>query len=193
MFDYSTIPTVDRVFKEYSLTCTGNANFLTITCEKQDKAKLFAVSNAIPLNESVQLVCRLFPYSVVTSCSTVDKDALWVHKQPIMRAVPLLASKYYFVFPLLHNVASRGCRYSLSAPYERMPLTVKRQFSVCAFIKIGRVYFPAWLMQGVPTDLSLDTYDGRAYYNEGDEYADQCLFNEQEILDNGCKILGKPA
>ena len=191
MFDINKIPTVNRVFKNYSLSLAGNANFVTITCERQGKAKLFALSKDIPLNEAVQFVCRLFPNAVITNCEDPSENRLYVRKNPIMVAVQLLAAKYYFVFPLLHNLARHGNCYSLLAPYAQMQITVKRQFDVCALIKTGRVYYQG--MPDVPENLLLCTNRGTAYLEQGDEYADQCLTNELEVLENGCEILRKSA
>ena len=191
MFDINKIPTVNRVFKNYSLSLAGNANFVTITCERQGKAKLFALNKDMPLNEAVQFVCRLFPNAVITNCGNPDANRLYVRKNPIMVAVQLLAAKFYFVFPVMHNQARRGNCYSLPAPYAQMQITVKRQFSVCAFVKTGRVFYQG--MPGVPEDLLLYTGGGPAYLAHGDEYADQCLTNELEVLENGCEILRKSA
>ena len=191
MFDITKIPTVERAFKDYSLVLSGNANFLTVTCDVMPKAKLFAVSNTIPLNETVQFVCRLFPNAAITACATTDPEKLYIKKWQIMHAVQLMAKRYYFVFPLVHNLYRRGGCYSLPYSFEKMPIRLKRQFSVCAFIETGRVQFPG--MPHVPEDLTLYTGGISDYIDRADDYTDQCLNNELENLENECKLLNRTA
>lgn len=139
MIDLPEFPYIEREFKDYALSLTGNANFLTIRDETNPKTKMYAVNAKLPFSEIAESVARIFPVAAITSCNNSGVKQLCMDKYPIMKSVTWLSNAYYFVFPLIRNPQSNDNVYGVQSPYNRMRYRVRQAFRVCCVCDYGHI------------------------------------------------------